>query len=75
MHPLIIKHVAGRATAFYHFGWYDVFYRSVGNVVLSFGWSFVVYLLVERPFTTLESNFLERMKKRRSKREARNGRD
>jgi len=75
VHPLIIKHVAGTATAFYHFGWYDVFYRSVGNVVLSFGWSFVVYLLVERPFTTLESNFLKRMKKRRSKREARNGRD
>jgi peptidoglycan/LPS O-acetylase OafA/YrhL len=60
MHPVIIKLLAGSMDDYYHFGASDVFYRLVGNVLLSFFAAFWVFVLVERPMMTISGLIMGR---------------
>lgn len=53
VHPVLIKLLAGNATAAVHFSAQDLASRAVANVLCSFAAAAVLYLLVERPVLTL----------------------
>lgn len=55
VHPLVIKLAAGRAWQFYTFGGMDITYRWMGNLVLAFSGSILLWVLVERPCMTIFS--------------------
>merc|ERR1712072_1074481 len=55
VHPLVIKLAAGRSLQFYTFNTWDLAYRFVGNITLSYGGAVVLWVLVERPCMTIFS--------------------
>ena len=63
-HPIVIKVIAGSATAFYHFDYYDLICRWMVNSCLAFGLSAGAFLLVEKPCMNIEAKMFERRKPR-----------
>mmetsp|Transcript_52562 Transcript_52562/g.169601 ORF Transcript_52562/g.169601 Transcript_52562/m.169601 type:complete len:696 (+) Transcript_52562:42-2129(+) len=60
LHPLVIKLAAGTAVQYYTFSVQDMLYHWMGNVVMAFGGSAVLWALIERPVMTFSSAMLKR---------------
>ena len=65
VHPIVIKTLAGNMTAYYHFSYPDILYRWMGNCVYSFLLAAAVYVLIERPFMSLQTLALSAAKRSR----------
>jgi len=63
VHPLVIKLSAGNEVQFYTFSGMDLAYRAIGNSVLAYSASVLVWCFIERPMMTFTSALL---KKKRS---------
>merc|ERR1712072_529922 len=55
VHPLMIKLAAGRSFQFYTFNAWDIAYRFMGNAILAYSGSVLLWCLVERPCMTIFS--------------------
>merc|ERR1712070_779545 len=55
VHPLIIKLAAARSLQYYTFSSSDMTYRLLGNIIMAYSGSTLLWVLVERPCMTLFS--------------------
>jgi len=53
VHPMVIKLASGRALQYLTFNCWDMIYRTCGNVIMAYGGSVVLWVLVERPCMTM----------------------
>jgi peptidoglycan/LPS O-acetylase OafA/YrhL len=60
VHPMVIKLAAGRSMGFYNFSTMDLLYRWVGNCIMAYAGSGILWVLVERPAMTMTSMLLKR---------------
>jgi len=73
VHPLMIKLAAGRSLQFYTFNAWDLTYRFMGNAIMAYSGSVVLWVLMERPCMTIFSPAQKpRSKKANSSSDSRN---
>lgn len=61
-HPLVIKLTAGCMVQYYTFSGMDLAYRMMGNAILAYGCSFLVWSFIERPMMTFTTALIKSKK-------------
>lgn len=61
-HPLVIKLTAGCMVSYYTFSGMDLLYRWMGNAVMAYSASFVVWCFIERPMMTFTTALIKSKK-------------
>eukprot|EP00929_Paragymnodinium_shiwhaense_P118803 TRINITY_DN9070_c0_g1_i1.p1 TRINITY_DN9070_c0_g1~~TRINITY_DN9070_c0_g1_i1.p1 ORF type:complete len:776 (-),score=136.85 TRINITY_DN9070_c0_g1_i1:516-2798(-) len=73
MHPVVIKLMAGNARQFYTFSAEDLTYRLIGNCILAYAASAVLWCMMERPVMTVVSASLKKKKGQPAQRSTQEG--